>query len=776
MAAKGGRGARPGRGGRLPTDERPGAERPASAPIATADRSAADASSSVTGIADSRRPTTGVLVVDARAPGYPITHVSAGFEALTGYTAAEAVGRGCGFLQGPGTDAGTVAEMSAALAEGREAHVTQLNYRADGTSFHNEVSIAPEHDGEGRVVRFIGVQRDVTAQLEAQERIRRLRFSDVLTGLANRTTLQRELRARAGEPGAAAQGLAMLVIDLDDFERVNERHGHEVGDGLLRAVADRLRSAVRPEDLLARHGGDEFTVLARPHHHDDVHAMAARVLAALHEPFGAGRGTVSVRASVGASVLGVDASDAGELMRHAEAALRIAKRAGKNRFHVQARRSRRTAPDPDPSFAPGAHLAELDRILRGELVEAVYQPIVRLADRSVVAFEALARGPLGSPLQRPDHLFAVAGVAGRTVELDWLCRVAAVRGALAAELGRAASLLVNVEPVALDTPCPAALSTDWEQAGEQLDLVVEITERAVTSRPAELHHAADRLRQEAKGLALDDVGADSRSLALLPLLQPDLVKLDLRLVQGRPSTEQAAIVGAVTAESERTGAAVLAEGIETEEHARVARTLGAGYGQGWLFGRPGPLPTGHPATTGLPRGRRPRPSTAASPFALVATARPMAEATKALLLPMSHHLEHQLLAIGEGAVLLSAFQHARNLTPATLRRYETFARTASLVGALGVGLGARPLDGVHGAEIPDGDALAGEWSVVVVGPHFAGALVAADLGDTGPDRDRRFRFAVVYERELVLAAARTLLARLAPEGVAAADALLAARA
>ena len=126
----------------------------------------------------------------------------------------------------------------------------------------------------------------------------------------------------------------------------------------------------------------------------------------------------------------------------------------------------------------------------------------------------------------------------------------------------------------------------WERAPSELDVVVEITERALTDRPAELLHAVQASATRGWGIALDDVGADARSLALMPLLRPDVIKLDLRLVQDQPTSEVAEIVNAVNAERERTGAVVLAEGIETEEHLETARALGATLGQGWLFGRP----------------------------------------------------------------------------------------------------------------------------------------------------------------------------------------------
>jgi hypothetical protein len=206
---------------------------------------------------------------------------------------------------------------------------------------------------------------------------------------------------------------------------------------------------------------------------------------------------------------------------------------------------------------------------------------------------------------------------------------------------------------------------------------------------------------------------------------------------------------------------VLAEGIEDERHVAVARALGATLGQGWHWGKPAPLPRRTTEKT-LRRHVHPARRPGRTPFEVVAAERDTALATKRLLLPMSHHLEHRALRIGEGAVILSAFQDVKHFTPKTVRRYETLARGASLVGALGVGLGEEPVPGVRGAQIEAGDPLAGEWSVVVLGPHFAGALVAVDLGDDGPDRERRFEFATVYDRDLVIAAAQTLLTRIAP--------------
>jgi EAL domain-containing protein (putative c-di-GMP-specific phosphodiesterase class I) len=429
--------------------------------------------------------------------------------------------------------------------------------------------------------------------------------------------------------------------------------------------------------------------------------------------------------------------------------------------YTGARSASRTQATRASGADPRDRVLELARILDTRAVTTVFQPIVELDTGRVVAYEALARGPENSVLSAPDQLFAAAGAAGRTEELDWLCRATAVATALEAGLGRSASLFLNCEPSAAAIPCPPEYAALWSEAKRELDLVLEVTERALTDRPAELSRVLKEHRAAGRGIALDDLGADVRSLALLPLIAPDVIKLDLSLVQDHGTAGRAAIVAAVSAERERTSAAVVAEGIENEAHLSVARTVGATLGQGWRWGRPGPLPALRPGVVRLPRVAEPvRPG--GTPYEVVATERSVAPTTKALLLPMSHHLENRALQIGEGAVILSVFQHWRHFTPVTKQRYRQLAAGASLVAALGVGLRDEPGSRVRGAELEPDDPLAGEWSVVVLGPHFAGALVAQDLGDTGPQSERRFRFATTYDRDLVVAAARTLLERVAP--------------
>lgn len=211
---------------------------------------------------------------------------------------------------------------------------------------------------------------------------------------------------------------------------------------------------------------------------------------------------------------------------------------------------------------------------------------------------------------------------------------AALQGALDAGLGRTYQLFVNIEPSSLRTPRPHYLEQLLDVTDSELDVVVEVTERALVNDPGALIAAMTKLRARGLGVAIDDVGADPASLALLPFVEPDVIKLDLRLVRGQADDVIASISGAARADAERRDATILAEGIETREHLDRALVLGAHLGQGWLFGRGEPLPVPPPAADGhapirISARSQPVPVT---PGALVATWPRRRTTTKRLLM------------------------------------------------------------------------------------------------------------------------------------------------
>ena len=392
-------------------------------------------------------------------------------------------------------------------------------------------------------------------------------------------------------------------------------------------------------------------------------------------------------------------------------------------------------------------------------LRTVYQPIVTLEDGAVVGYEALTRGPAGSDLESPLALFAAAQQAGRVVELDRACRQAAVARACAAGLRAPATLFFNAEPEALATGEPI-LTGRRPGDGTSPHLCIEITERALAAHPAALLAHVERLRGDGYLIAVDDVGIDERSLALLPLLRPDVIKLDLSLIHAHPSHRSGVVMAGVCAYAEATGATILAEGIECEKHLLAAQSMGATLAQGWLFGRPAAEFDPAAVTSralALPVSPR---AAVRSPVELVHARRGLRTGRKDVLLSVTRALEAQALDLGPHAVVISTFQHARHFTPATARRYAMLAQRTALTAVLGEGIGSEPARGVRGIGLGADDVLVGEWDVAVLGPHFAGALVARDLGDTGPDADRRFEFVLTFDRELVADVAAALIARI----------------
>ncbi len=571
--------------------------------------------------------------------------------------------------------------------------------------------------------------------------------------------------------------MALLSVDLEDVASVGESRGRRTGEQLLFQLADRLSDVEQVGELIVRPGGEELMLLLADIDADPrgpASRAADSVAQRLREPFVVEDTQVRIHPNIGISVYPDDARDAASLLEHADAAMFQARRAGGRHFAFYS-----AAPDPDaerspkpstgPVFSPPPQrpspilpprvpgdpavvqpedLAEVTpflrvlvrAILRSGAVQSTYQPLVDLDSGDVVGYEALARGPGGSSLRRRDLMFLAAEAEGRLAELDWLCGQAALADALQAGMARPLTLSFNMEPATLLTPVPEPMRAVWERGLQELDVVVEIPERAFLAQPAELLRIVDGVRERGWGIALDDVGADPRSLALVPLIRPDLVKLDLRLLDRQPPDVVAAVVHAVNAQQGQSGTVVLVEGIEREDQVLRARSMGATLGQGWLFGRPGPLPWRLPQRRGTVEiGRTPRVRVdGRTPYEVVTRAQGVRRADKGVLLKTSLHLERQAETLGYGAVLLAAFQTRERFTPGTELRYAGYAERVAFVAAFGIDMEPEPVPGIRGGQLDPGDPLVGEWDVLVLGPHFAAALVAIDLGDDGPDHQRRF--------------------------------------
>ena len=236
-----------------------------------------------------------------------------------------------------------------------------------------------------------------------------------------------------------------------------------------------------------------------------------------------------------------------------------------------------------------ASRAELRRILRDEAVSVLFQPVLDLGTRRVFGFEALTRGPEGSPLEMPRAMFALSGRMGAGADLDRVCRSAALRAAGA--MAGSEKLFLNVLAASLTDP-------DWKRGAVGLldsssrrpeDVVLEVSERALGDQPQTYARACESLRSLGFGLALDDVGTGYASLLALEALRPDYLKVDVSLVRGiHEQLIKRELFGSIVQAAARIGAGVVAVGVEQEEEVAALRESGAAYGQGYLFASPGP--------------------------------------------------------------------------------------------------------------------------------------------------------------------------------------------
>ena len=286
---------------------------------------------------------SGVVLVEISKSDQPITFVNPAFERMTGYQHAEIIGRNCRFLQGPETSKLETANLRKAISERRHHTTRILNYRKDGSTFWNDLTISPINADNGAFIGFVGVQNDVTTEVmlhrELSEKIdalesakqslnaanaelRKIAHYDPLTGLPSRRLLQDRLNYSLARAKRTGSMVAIAFMDLDGFKKVNDRFGHEIGDLALCQVSDQMRNQIRETDTLARHGGDEFILLFDTLvSHSGVTTICERIKRVFSTPFNLGEFSAHLGISIGTAFYPNDGDNAQSLLSLADTAM-----------------------------------------------------------------------------------------------------------------------------------------------------------------------------------------------------------------------------------------------------------------------------------------------------------------------------------------------------------------------------------------------------------------------------------------------------------------------
>lgn len=405
---------------------------------------------------------------------------------------------------------------------------------------------------------------------------------------------------------------------------------------------------------------------------------------------------------------------------------------------------------PSPDF--------IDTAAAGIGLVPMFQPIVSLADGTTVGYEVLARWPFLAQL-RPSVVFERAAASGRIDRLDRACTAAGLTAALRAQLGPDHLLMINCEPGTTQVRCNEDELT--ERARTELQLVFEITERSLLRRPRALLDKVQAIRSDQFAVALDDVGAHPDSLALLDVLSPDIIKLDINMVQSRLGARQSRTFAGVLAHQERTGALILAEGVETDDHLERALAIGATLAQGFRFGAAAAVPSPTGASWSLPAVSRSEQRIPCSPFEAVRRYSPVRTVCRSTVSALTHHVESLASPGSDPPMLLTALQHRKYFNETTRDRYRKIAERSVLVAVFGEMLPRGLGPGIRGVTLNSGDPLRDEWVVIVLGPHTAAALIAREHpAASGSGGDQLFDMVLTYDRALVTSAARALMYRI----------------
>ncbi len=521
------------------------------------------------------------MICDPVRPGFPLVYVNHAFEELSGYTADEVLGNSCTFLQDTDKNQQALAAVRRAFTEQAAVSVTLRNYHKSGKIFWNELQFTPLINGSGQAVHYLGVSRDVTQFRDAKQSLEREVYNDNLTSLLNRRGFTQGVTDLLERQ--ETDYLLLVKVDIHNFHEFNTALGWDAGDALLIEVADRL-SRMLPGRCMGRVGSNEFAV-AEQIEPGDAEAIVASIRHGLEGRYILPGTTCEPLFAIGFTS-GARSLGTRQLMQQASVALNEAR-------HSVFGETRRFDRETENAISERRRLtSELQEAVQNGDFLVHYQPKVDLPTGRIVGAEALVRWrhPLFG-LQPPARFVPLAEETGLIVDIGDQALTEALAFAASINIGRA-------------EPIPVGVNVSYAQF-RRLDLVktverallrsgadpswlqLELTESIYISASSETLLVLERLRDLGVGLVIDDFGTGYSSLRYLAKFPVNEIKIDRCFVTGlKDASVNQAVVEAILSMGAAKGAAVTAEGIETEAERQLLLELGCPIGQGYLFSYP----------------------------------------------------------------------------------------------------------------------------------------------------------------------------------------------